>query len=93
MKRLIFNLTSMFRRPQLTGYLVKRGRGAKVRISQVSLEQAITILYAIAVRIEAVFKVDRRYVLNKVLDLDTAAKRDRKAQEKEIKRQIYGNKK
>lgn len=93
MKQLFYSLTKPFRKPQITGYLVKGGRGAKVRISKVSLEQSITILYAIAVRIEAVFKVDRRYVLKKVLDLDTAAKRDMKAVEKEVRRQIYSSKK
>ena len=93
MKHLINILSYPFRKPQLTGYLVKGGRGAKVRITKLSLEQSITILYAIAVRIETVFKVDRRFVLNKVLALDTAAKRDRKAVEKEVRRQVYQNKK
>lgn len=94
MKHLFFKLTNLFRKPQLTGYLTGRGnKGAMIRISKVSLEQCIVIIYAMVVRIEAVMHVDRRFILNKVLALDTAAKKDKKAQEKEVRRQIYGNKK
>lgn len=93
MKHLIYKLTQPFRKPQLLGYLVNGGRGAKVRISKVSLDQSIIILYAIVQRLEATFRVDRRYIMHKVLDLDTAAKKDRKAVEKELRRQLYQNKK
>lgn len=95
MKHLFFKLIAPFRKPQLTGYLVKQGKGvgAKVRISKVSLEQCIIILYALVKRMAEVFKIDQRYIMHKVLDLDTAVKKDKKREEKEVRQQIYRNKK
>lgn len=84
---------NIFRKPQVTGYLVRGGKGAKVRITKVSLEQAIIILYAVTQRLAAGFGLDQRYILHKVLDLDTAAKKDRKKVEKALRQQVYKNKK
>lgn len=92
MKHLIQKLMAPFRKPQLTGYLVRSGRGAEVRIHKVTLEQCLIILYALVTRMADVFQLDRRYIIHKVLDLDTAVKKDKKSVEKAARQQVYKNK-
>lgn len=91
MQRFILWATRPFRRSQVSGYLAKMkdGRvGAKVRVHKVTLEQSVIILLAIVTRLEQVFRVDRRYLLNKALELDSAAKKDRKARQKAEERAV-----
>lgn len=92
MKHIINTLMAPFRKAQLTGYLIRGGRSARVKITKVSLDQSIIILYAMIERLEAGFKVDRRYIMKKVLELDTAVKKDHKRQEKEVRQQVYKSK-
>lgn len=83
-------ILNFLRRPSITARLVAGGTKAKVYLTNITKEQQFTLLHMIVKQVAAGMKMDHRYVLNRLLDLDKSVVKARKEEERQAK---YGLKK
>mgnify|MGYP007071571069 CR=1 FL=1 len=93
MKHLIYLITRPFTRPFLRARLINGKTQVQVSMVNASREQAMLMLFSIIKEMAKTFGMDRRALMNKVIDLDKQIIKNHKAEEKAVRRQIYGNKK
>ena len=79
----------IFKKPTIKGRLVSGGDKAKVDLININKSQQFILLHMIIKQIAAGMKVDQRYVLNRLIDMD---KEILKARKSEVKQAKYGKK-
>jgi len=83
-------LLTFFTKPTLKAKLIKGGTQAKVTLSNINAQQTLILLYMAIQQIAIAVRMDKRQVLNRLLELDSQIKRTEKQLQKEAK---YGKKK
>lgn len=83
-------MLNFLRRPSITARLVAGGEKAKVYLTNITKEQQFVLLHMIIKQIAAGMKMDHRYVLNRLLDMEKSVT---KARKEEVRQAKYGIKK
>lgn len=78
------------RRPTIKARLVEGGAKAKVALINISKHDQIVLIFMIVKQIAAGLKVDTRYILNRLIEMDKGIVKKRKEEERQAK---YGHKK
>jgi len=79
------NILNVFRKPTLKAKLLRGGRMVKVDLIRVSSGNAILLLFSVVKQVAIYLKIDRRFLLNKLVDLDKQIERTAKQESKKGK--------
>lgn len=79
-----------FRKPTIKARLIEGGAKAKVDMINITRQQTFVLLHMVVKQVAAQLKLDHRFVLNRLLDIDRDITRERKKEEKQAR---YGKKK
>ena len=83
-------ILNKLRKPQIKAKLTRNGAFASVKIINANTDHSLIIVYMIIKHIARLLKIDTRYILNRLIDID---KRINQARKKEYKQARYGKKK
>jgi len=78
-----------FRKPTIKARLTDGGSKAKVDMINITRHQTFVLLHMVIKQVAAQMRVDHRFVLNRLLDMDRDITRERKKEERQAK---YGKK-
>jgi len=81
---------SFFRRPTIKAQLI--GQEAKITLSNINHRQTVVLLFSVIRQVAKMLKVDHRFLLNQLVDLDKTLVKNEKKAEKEQRREGYKNK-
>ena len=85
-------MLNIFSRPTIKGTLVAGGTKTSVKIKKITATDAFILLYAITKQLAKSLKLDHRYVLNKLLEIDTKANRIVKQEARAVNKQMQKQK-
>lgn len=84
------NIFKFFKKPTLTAKLVNKGTQASVKLSNLSAEQTLVLLYMTILQVGKMLNKDHRHIMNRLIDIDKQIVKTEKDAEKVAK---YGKKK
>lgn len=70
-------------KPKLTATLIKGGTQARVKAKHMKPDELLILMYMTINQVASYLKMDRRQLMNKIIDLDKIISRDKKKKEKE----------
>lgn len=73
-----------FFKPKIKATLIKNGSQVDIKIKNANAEQILIMLFLTIKQIALYLKVDKRHVMNKLIDLDKQIVRSEKRAQKEI---------
>jgi hypothetical protein len=70
-------------KPKLTATLVNGGTQARVKAKHIKSDELLILIYMTINQVAAYLKMDRRQLMNRIIDLDRIIEKDKKRKSKE----------